>query len=210
MTRTRTAALLCAATLIATGLQTTAAAVAGVPEYRPCVSSPEPADGPAREVLDIARRAKEELHLTSVVLRVTVDGRELVTGALGESMTGVPAEPAEAVGAGELLSPAAYRTQLDPGTVGLPGPTATCPETVCLPGFTTEARHFGLGVTVVNGWVVQNPSFAGFAAVQAYLPAGRLAIAVTVTKECDAPGGNNADTVTKRVAAALAPDHPLG
>ncbi|WP_406197512.1 beta-lactamase family protein [Kitasatospora sp. NBC_01560] len=400
MTRPRTAALLCAATLIATGLQATATAAAGVPEYRPCVSSPEPAGGPAREVLDIARRAKEELHLKSVVLRVTVDGRELVTGALGESMTGVPAEPrmhfragsvaiaylgtvllqlvdeqrvglddplarwlpdaphadritlrmlgdstsgladyvtdpgfladynadpfrqwtpgelvgisaahplwyapgtnwsyshanfqllgaalekitgtpldelleqrvmgplglrdtrdggtpdiptpvlhsftaergtyeestfwnpswttapgavltthicdlarsAEAIGAGQLLSEHAYRTQLDPGTVGLPGPTRTCPDTVCLPGFNTEERHFGLGVTVVNGWVIQNPSFAGYAAVQAYLPADRIAVAVTSTKDCDAPAGNNSDTITKRIAAALAPDHPI-
>ncbi|MFE5484687.1 serine hydrolase domain-containing protein [Streptomyces sp. NPDC056527] len=61
---------------------------------RPCVSSRPPAGGPALEVRRIAERAKTEMHLKSVLLRVTVDGRELITAALGESMTGVPADPA--------------------------------------------------------------------------------------------------------------------
>ncbi|MEV0533230.1 hypothetical protein [Kitasatospora sp. NPDC050463] len=75
------------------------------------------------------------------------------------------------------------------GRTGHPGPARTCPETVCLPGFNSEARHFGLGVTVANGWVVQHPAFAGYAAVPAYLPVDRIAIAVTTTREGDAPGG---------------------
>ncbi|MFG3349388.1 serine hydrolase domain-containing protein [Streptomyces sp. NPDC048018] len=59
-----------------------------------CVGSPRPARGPAREVLRVAERARAEMDLKSVTVRVTVGGRELVTSALGESMTGVPAEPA--------------------------------------------------------------------------------------------------------------------
>ncbi|MFE0338762.1 serine hydrolase domain-containing protein [Streptomyces sp. NPDC058955] len=62
--------------------------------HRPCVASKVPGRGPAREVLRIAERAKAELDLTSVILRVTDGGREVVTTALGESMTGVPADPA--------------------------------------------------------------------------------------------------------------------
>lgn len=102
MTRVRTA-LLCAATLFAATLQTTAVASAASSAAsatpaasraaRHCVGSPEPVDGQARQVLDIARQAKTEFDLNSVILRVTEDGREVVTGALGESMTGVPAEP---------------------------------------------------------------------------------------------------------------------
>lgn len=61
---------------------------------RPCVGSDVPDDGPAREILRIAQRAKTELDLKSVILRVSVDGHEVVTTALGESMTSVPAEPA--------------------------------------------------------------------------------------------------------------------
>ncbi|WP_432753866.1 serine hydrolase domain-containing protein [Streptomyces sp. JL2001] len=61
---------------------------------RHCAGSRIPETGPAREVLRIAQRAKAEMDLESVIVRVTVGGREVVTTALGESMTGVPADPA--------------------------------------------------------------------------------------------------------------------
>ncbi|MEY2248882.1 serine hydrolase domain-containing protein [Streptomyces sp. BF23-18] len=117
------------------------------------------------------------------------------------------ARSAQAIGSGELLSHRSYRTLLDPGTVGLGHPTAKCPATVCLEQ--TEARHFGLGVIVINGWVLQNPSFSGYAAIQAYLPSDRLAIAVNATKTKDTPDGNMAEVVAQRIAAALAPRTPL-
>ncbi|MEY9963523.1 D-alanyl-D-alanine carboxypeptidase [Streptacidiphilus sp. MAP12-16] len=399
MTRTRTA-VLCAATLIAATLPTMAGAATRTVarESHACVSSPKPARGEARRVLATAKRAKKELDLKSVLLRVTVNGRPLVTDALGESMTRVPAEPdmhfragsvgiaylgtillqlveerkvrlddpvsrwlpelphahritlrmlgsstsgladyvtdpqfisaleaapfrqwtraevvgistghpllyrpgtnwsyshanfqilgaalekithtrldrlleqrvtgplrlrdtrnsytpdiqapvlhaftaergsyeestfwnpswttapgavittdicdlarsAQAIGAGELLSRRAYRVQLDPGTVGLGKATRTCPATVCLTN--TEATHFGLGIIVLNGWIVQNPSFSGYAAIQAYLPAEHLAIAVATTKGPTTPDGNTAQTIAERIAAVLAPSHPL-
>jgi CubicO group peptidase (beta-lactamase class C family) len=117
------------------------------------------------------------------------------------------ARSAQAIGTGELLSRRSFRTQLDPGTVGLGGGTAGCPATVCLKN--TEARHFGFGVIVVNGWILSNPSFSGYAAIQAYLPAQRLSIAVATTKGHHTPEGNTAQTVAERIAAALAPGHPL-
>ncbi|MGW3666880.1 serine hydrolase domain-containing protein [Streptomyces sp. NPDC005141] len=392
-------ALLCAA-LLAVTVQTTAAApaFAGSRDARDCVRTGRPLDGQARKVLDITREAKAEFHLNSVELKVTRDGREVLTDALGESMTGVPAQPdmhfragsvafsyigtallqlveegkvrlddtverwlpglpkankitlrmlasnttglhdyvtdpaflaeleahpfrhwtpqqllaypyshsfwyepgtnwsyshanyvlltqalekitgtridkllkervtgplgldntrnnftpdiprpvlhaftserglyeestfwnpswttapgavitthicdlarsAQAIGSGELLSHRSYRTLLNPGTVGLGGATATCPATVCVKQ--TEKEHFGLGVIVVNGWVVQNPSFSGYAAIQAYLPSDRLAIAVSSTKTADSPEGNQAEVIAKRIAAALAPETPL-
>ncbi|WP_256098467.1 serine hydrolase domain-containing protein [Streptomyces agglomeratus] len=117
------------------------------------------------------------------------------------------ARSAQAIGSGELLSPRAYRTLLDPGTVGLGGATRKCPTTVCLKQ--TEAKHFGFGVIVVNGWVLQNPSFSGYGAIQAYLPSERLAIAVSATKTAKTPEGNMAEQVAQRIAARLAPDTPL-
>ncbi|MGX1881025.1 serine hydrolase domain-containing protein [Streptomyces sp. NPDC055287] len=117
------------------------------------------------------------------------------------------ARSAQAIGSGELLSPRSYRTLLNPGTVGLGGATKTCPATICLKQ--TEAKHFGFGVIVVNGWILQNPSFSGYAAIQAYLPSERLAIAVSATKTADTPEGNMAEQVAERIAAALAPDTPL-
>ncbi|MFF2039773.1 serine hydrolase domain-containing protein [Kitasatospora sp. NPDC058170] len=410
MTRTRLTTALCAALLTAASFQVTAGAgpatatgpeAAAAPEgapHRPCVASPPPDGGPAAEVLRIAEQAKQELDLKSVILRVTRDGHELVTAGLGESMTGVPAEPAmhfragsvgiafmgttllqlvdegvvglddpvsrwlpdlphgdeitlrmlgssttgiadyvtdpdflaalyaapfrqwtpqelvdialarprwydpgtnwsyshanfvllgEAlekitgipldrllqqriyrplglhetfdgttpeipapvqhaftsdrgiyeestfwnpswttvpgavittdicdlarsavgIGAGELLSPHSYQELLNPGTVGLGGATKTCPADICLEN--TEQRHFGFTAIVVNDWVLQNPSFTGFAAIQAYLPCERLAIAVSVTKGPNAPDVNSADTIASRISEALAPDHPL-
>ncbi|MER6563554.1 serine hydrolase domain-containing protein [Streptomyces sp. NPDC001027] len=118
------------------------------------------------------------------------------------------ARSGQAVGSGELLSRQSFRTQLNPGTVGLGHPTATCPATVCLP--MTEDFHFGVGVVVKNGWVVQNPSFFGYAAVMAYEPHQRLSIAVSTTVGRNAPAGNNAQTITERIAKLLAPQHPLG
>lgn len=48
----------------------------------------------ADAVMRIVREAANQSHLRAVIVRVTVDGREVVTEAVGESMTGVPATPA--------------------------------------------------------------------------------------------------------------------
>ncbi|MGW7054927.1 serine hydrolase domain-containing protein [Streptomyces sp. NPDC054887] len=117
------------------------------------------------------------------------------------------ARSAEGIGSGELLSPRSYRTLLNPGTVGLGGATKTCPATVCVKQ--TKARHFGLGVLVVNGWVIQNPSFSGYGAVKAYHPSKRIAIAVSATKTPKTPEGNMAEEVAERIAAELTPDTPM-
>src|SRR5918995_6324992 len=45
----------------------------------------------AQEVRSAAERAMKDNHLKAVLVRVTQDGEEVATVALGESMTGVPA-----------------------------------------------------------------------------------------------------------------------
>jgi CubicO group peptidase (beta-lactamase class C family) len=45
----------------------------------------------AAEVDKVVQDAMMERHLRSVIVRVTVDGKEIITKAYGESMTGVPA-----------------------------------------------------------------------------------------------------------------------
>lgn len=56
---------------------------------------PPPADSArADAVLRIVADAMKQSHLKAVIVRVTIDGEELVTKALGESMGGVPATPA--------------------------------------------------------------------------------------------------------------------
>ncbi|MFE9256114.1 serine hydrolase domain-containing protein [Streptomyces sp. NPDC006879] len=116
------------------------------------------------------------------------------------------ARSAVAVGKGELLSRKSYATMLDPGTVGLGGPTADCPPEVC--HHNTEAVHYGLGIKVNNAWVVQNPSFSGYAAAQGYLPSERVAIAVATTTLPDAAAGNTAEALMGRIADYLVPDQP--
>jgi len=118
------------------------------------------------------------------------------------------ATSARAVGTGALLSPAWFRFQLDPGTVGVGDPNA-CPPGVCR--LNTEALHFGFGVQVVNTWVVQNPSFSGYFAVQAYLPSQDLSIAVSTTDgPTTVPNTSYAETIATNIAAHLAPEYPLG
>lgn len=117
------------------------------------------------------------------------------------------ASSAAGIGSGRLLSPAAYRELLNPGTVGLGHATARCPATVCIAQ--TEATHYGMGLLVLGDWVSQHPLFFGYSASQAYLPSERLSIAVSTTNGPDAADGHTAHVITQRIAAALAPGHPI-
>ncbi|MEU6239250.1 serine hydrolase domain-containing protein [Kitasatospora sp. NPDC047058] len=107
---------------LGTPVTTAGAAVSDGGHHRPCVGSALPAGGPALDVLRIAEQAKTEMDLKSVILRVTVDGREVITSALGESMTGVPAEPDMHFRNGNVaisyMGTALLRL-VDEGTVGL-------------------------------------------------------------------------------------------
>lgn len=74
----------------------------------------------------------------------------------------------------------------------------------------SETPTIGLGVFAVSGWIVQNPSFAGYGATMAYLPASKLAIAVSVTLGENASlDGNLSTDVLKEIAAYLAPKAQL-
>lgn len=55
------------------------------------VPSADPAK--AAQVRELVRRLKDEYHLQGVLVKVTVDGKEVVTDAVGESMAGVPVTP---------------------------------------------------------------------------------------------------------------------
>ncbi|GIH06116.1 hypothetical protein Rhe02_41830 [Rhizocola hellebori] len=112
---------------------------------------------------------------------------------------------ARAVGTGSLISADSLREQLNPGTVGLGGPTETCPDTICIAQ--TEEHHFGLGVIVQDGWILQRPSFAGYSAVQTYLPGKDIAIAVATTRGPTTTGVNTAQDIATRIADLLTTDN---
>lgn len=120
----------------------------------------------------------------------------LARGAVMTSNVADILKSAEAIDTGALLSPESFKLQLAPTTAKLKP--------------WSEQRFYGLGIFVIDGWLVQNPSFAGYAATMAYLPARKLAIVVSATMGEKAPGEGNLSTVVlKTIARYLAPDHPM-
>ena len=70
---------------------------------------------------------------------------------------------------------------------------------------------YGLGIVISGNWLLQNPLMSGYAAVAAYLPSQKIAIAVATTylpEAFDDQGNyeNAADTLFRRIGAELAPD----
>ncbi len=99
------------------------------------------------------------------------------------------------VGSGRLLSPASYAQLVAPTTA------AFAPW--------SDRNYYGLGVFSINGWLVQNPSFSGYAGAMGYLPGRRISIAVTSTQRQGAdPDANVASTILERIGAYLAPGTP--
>ncbi len=121
------------------------------------------------------------------------------TLARGAVMTSTIADilrSAAAIGEGTLVSPASHEEQVAPLTAGMKP--------------WSDEAYYGLGVFLIHGWVVQNPSFSGYAATMAYLPSRKLAIAVSTTMGEKASMEGNASTdILKAIAAYLAPEAPL-
>jgi D-alanyl-D-alanine carboxypeptidase len=117
------------------------------------------------------------------------------------------ATSARAIGTGELVSEKSHKEQVGPSLVGLGGPTKKCPENVCAKQ--TSGFHYGIGTFIVGGWVLQNPSFYGWGALQAYLPEKNLAIAASATLDKEAKVGlNGGQMVFEEIVAVLALDYP--
>jgi D-alanyl-D-alanine carboxypeptidase len=103
---------------------------------------------------------------------------------------------AAAIGTGVLVLPESHALQLAPLTAKFKPWSKT--------------SYYAFGIFVINGWIVQNPSFAGYAATMAYLPSRKLAIAVSATmKEKASLKGNLSTDVLKEIAAYLVPGTPM-
>jgi CubicO group peptidase (beta-lactamase class C family) len=110
------------------------------------------------------------------------------------------------IGSGKLLSKRSYARMMDP-RIGFGQPFEGC-----------EACHkldryygYGLGVVRNGSWSLQNPLFAGYAAVEAYLPSKKISIAVatTFTQASYDVAGNPAPAHTalySQIGAILAPN----
>jgi CubicO group peptidase (beta-lactamase class C family) len=91
-------------------------------------ATPVPREDLAAQITAIASDAMEQYALKAVLLRVTIDGEEVVTTALGESMTGVPATTDMRFRNGAVAI--SYMSTLllelvDQGVVGLDDPIST-------------------------------------------------------------------------------------
>jgi len=116
-------------------------------------------------------------------------------------------DTAVGIGSGKLLSPESYKamvsTELRGKTAAQPG----CPT--CAP--MSEFYTYGLGIVISGNWLLQNPLFSGYAAVEAYLPSQKIAIAIAVTYDqaaFDDTGSytNVADALFRKIGAQLAPN----
>ncbi|CAA9551296.1 MAG: D-alanyl-D-alanine carboxypeptidase [uncultured Thermomicrobiales bacterium] len=116
---------------------------------------------------------------------------------------------AEAIGTGVLLSPTAHRSQIGPELLGFGAPLEGCPACHTL----DESYNYGLGVVLAGPWILQNPLFGGYGAIEAYLPSKKVAIAVVTTfgeRSFDEQGNNPHARASWNIFAAigskLAPD----
>jgi len=110
------------------------------------------------------------------------------------------------IGSGKLLTADSYNKMV---STNLRGKThkqdgcTTCDEM-------NNVYTYGLGIVITGNWLVQNPLMSGYAALEAYLPSQKIAIAIAATyapEAFDDKGNyrNEADTVFRKVAAELAP-----
>jgi CubicO group peptidase (beta-lactamase class C family) len=82
-----------------------------------------------------------------------------------------------AVGEGTLLSAESHQEQVAPILLGFGAPLEGCAHCRTL----DRSYNDGLGVVLSGPWILQNPLFGGYGAVEAYLPSKKIAVAVTTT-----------------------------
>lgn len=112
------------------------------------------------------------------------------------------------IGSGKLLSAESYKKMVSTALRGRTHAQPGCPT--CFDQ--NEGYTYGLGIVSSGDWLLQNPLFAGYAAVEAYLPAQKAAIAVAVTYDPEAFDNqgnysNQADILFRKVGAVMAPNN---
>lgn len=112
------------------------------------------------------------------------------------------------IGSGRLLSHRSHLRQIDPH-IGFGHPQPGCERCTTL----SPKYGYGIGVVRNGGWILQNPLFAGYAAIESYLPAQHISIAIAMTFK---PGAYNAEgnpssywlTLYGKIGKILAPRNP--
>jgi len=132
----------------------------------------------------------------------------LAQGAIETTNIADMTRTAIGLGEGRLLSPGSYAQQIDPH-IGFGHEQPGCRNCHQL------NAHYGYGFGTVRngGWILQNPAFAGYAAVEAYNPATKVSIAVVTTfregsYEANGDIPNYATTLYEAIGAIVSPDSP--
>jgi hypothetical protein len=112
------------------------------------------------------------------------------------------------IGSGRLLTRGSYRAQIDP-RLGFGRPQPGCERCRTL----NRLYGYGMGVARNGAWILQNPRFGGYPAIESYLPSQRISIALAVTFRAggfDSQGNYSAywTALYSRIGARLAPRHP--
>ena len=189
---------------LAAGLALTAGGLVSAARPRPAaalmqtpVSVPNP-----ESMVELAREAMSEKALRGVILRVLIDGEELVTAAIGDSMTGVPATADMHFRNGAVAisyMATALLVLVDQGVVGLDDPLATwLPD---LPDAGQVTLRMLANMTAGYNDFVQNPHFGErFYAdpFRAWTPQEQIALGLS-TPRLFAPGQNWAYSHTNYV-----------
>ena len=117
------------------------------------------------------------------------------------------ATTAAKIGSGALLTKASYQAQTGPNLLGFGHPQSGC---ACIKQ--TSSYNFGLGIVRSGSWLLETPSFAGYASAEAYLPSKKIAIAIATTNgakaynaQGDAP--NFGDPILRAIGAYMAPSN---
>jgi CubicO group peptidase (beta-lactamase class C family) len=111
------------------------------------------------------------------------------------------------IGSGKLLTKKSYDLLVSTDLRGKTHPLPGCTTCAAM----NEGYTYGMGLVISGDWLLQNPLFAGEAAVEAYLPSKKIAIAVAVTyapEAFDDQGNyvNSAEVLFRKLGAELAPD----
>src|SRR5713101_4265006 len=107
------------------------------------------------------------------------------------------------VGTGALLSKASYEAMTGPHLLGFGKKQDNCAPSC---GPQTNVYNYGLGVVRSGSWLLQNPLLGGTAAIEAYLPSKKIAIAIAVTftpEAFDSEGNyaNSSDALFRSIGA---------
>ena len=101
----------------------------------------------------------------------------------------------EAVGTGALLSDESHEAQLAPTSVGL--------------GSNTDERYYGMGISIVNDWLLTAPGLQGYHASVGYLRDQELTVVIYFTTTPDYDTSNRSTLIFEPLSAILAPENAV-